>query len=322
MSSSYSSETLHFQVDETSRRLRLDEFLFDKIRGVSKMYLRDLIKTEKCLVNGAVENRGYRLRANDFVEIELDRRVERAMKPEPLALEIVYEDAEIIVVNKAAGMLMHPNFAQKTGTLLNALAYYLNQSREPGVESQEKESGFRLSTPDSRPFIRPGLIHRLDRETSGLVVVAKTLRAHRILSDHFRRKLVEKKYFALVEGEVKEDSGTILAPIGRDAEIRLWSVKADGKHAETRFRVKERLSDSTLLELEPVTGRTNQLRVHCAHIGHPIIGDEWHSRREFPRLCLHAYKLSFWHPNGNRRMEFETKGENYFPWRFVFTGGG
>ncbi|MDQ3800787.1 MAG: RluA family pseudouridine synthase [Acidobacteriota bacterium] len=305
-------ETLHFQVEEASRRLRLDEFLFDKIRGVSKMYLRDLIKTEKCLVNGTVENRGYRLRANDFVEIELDCRVERAMKPEPLPLEIVYEDAEIIVVNKAAGMLMHPNFAQKTGTLLNGLSYYLNESPEPGVESREKESGSRFSTPKARPFIRPGLIHRLDRETSGLVVVAKTLRAHRILSDHFRRKLVEKKYFALVEGVVKEDSGVILAPIGRDAEIRLWRVREDGKHAETRFWVKERFSDSTLLELEPVTGRTNQLRVHCLHIGHPIVGDEWHSRREFPRLCLHAYKLSFWHPNGNRRMEFETESENYF----------
>jgi 23S rRNA pseudouridine1911/1915/1917 synthase len=300
------NETLYFQVEESSRKLRLDEFLEAEINGVSKMYLRDLIKTEKCMVNGSIENRGYKLRSNDFVEIEMDYRVELAMKPEPLPLEIVFEDAEIIVVNKAAGMLMHPTFAQKTGTLLNALAYYLNASRESGVESREKEES------DSRPFVRPGLVHRLDRQTSGLLVVAKTLRAHRILSDHFRRKLVEKKYFALVEGAVKEDSGTIVAPIGRIEEIKLWNVKLDGKRAETRFWVKERFSDSTLLELEPVTGRTNQLRIHCAHIGHPIIGDEWHGKREFSRLCLHAYKLVFWHPNGNRRMEFETKSENYF----------
>ncbi|HEX8247025.1 MAG TPA: RluA family pseudouridine synthase [Pyrinomonadaceae bacterium] len=297
-------ETLHFQVDANSHKLRLDEFLFDKIRGVSKMYLRDLIKTEKCLVNGSIENRGYKLRKNDFIEIEMDWRVERAMKPEPLPLEIAFEDAEIIVVNKAAGMLMHPTFAQKTGTLLNALAYYLNARRE------KEEFDSPDSTRDLRPFVRPGLIHRLDRQTSGLLVVAKTPRAHRILSDHFRRKLVEKKYFALVEGLVKEDSGTISAPIGRIEKIRLWNVKADGKHAETRFWVKERFSDSALLELEPVTGRTNQLRIHCAHIGHPIIGDEWHSRREFPRLCLHAYKLAFWHPNGNKWMEFETEREN------------
>jgi 23S rRNA pseudouridine1911/1915/1917 synthase len=234
----------------------------------------------------------------------MDWRVERAMKPEPLPLEIAFEDAEIIVVNKAAGMLMHPTFAQKTGTLLNALAYYLNARRE------KEEFDSPDSTRDLRPFVRPGLIHRLDRQTSGLLVVAKTPRAHRILSDHFRRKLVEKKYFALVEGLVKEDSGTISAPIGRIEKIRLWNVKADGKHAETRFWVKERFSDSALLELEPVTGRTNQLRIHCAHIGHPIIGDEWHSRREFPRLCLHAYKLAFWHPNGNKWMEFETEREN------------
>ncbi|HEX9960888.1 MAG TPA: RluA family pseudouridine synthase [Pyrinomonadaceae bacterium] len=307
------NETLHFQVDEASRRLRLDEFLEEKINGVSKMYLRDLIKTEKCLVNGAVENRGYKLRANDFVEIEMDYRVELAMKPEPLPLEIVFEDAEIVVVNKASGMLMHPTFAQKTGTLLNALAFYLNFStlrRGDAEENNAKDEGQR--TKDESKFIRPGLVHRLDRQTSGLLVVAKTARAHRILSDHFRRKLVEKKYFALVEGLVKEDSGTIVAPIGRIEEIKLWNVKAGGKHAETRFWVKERFSDSTLLELEPVTGRTNQLRIHCAHAGHPIIGDEWHSRREFPRLCLHAYKLSFWHPNGNRRMEFETESGNYF----------
>lgn len=187
------NETLHFQVDENSRKLRLDEFLEAKISGVSKMYLRDLIKTEKCLVNGSVENRGYKLRSNDFVEIELDYRVELVMKPEPLPLEIVFEDAEIIVVNKASGMLMHPTFAQKTGTLLNALAFYLNRSQESSVESREKEiANSQLSTPDSRPFVRPGLVHRLDRQTSGLLVVAKTLRAHRILSDHFRRKLVEK----------------------------------------------------------------------------------------------------------------------------------
>ena len=307
------NETLHFQVDENSRKLRLDEFLEAKISGVSKMYLRDLIKTEKCLVNGSVENRGYKLRSNDFVEIELDYRVELVMKPEPLPLEIVFEDAEIIVVNKASGMLMHPTFAQKTGTLLNALAFYLNRSQESSVESREKEiANSRLSTPDSRPFVRPGLVHRLDRQTSGLLVVAKTLRAHRILSDHFRRKLVEKKYFALVEGVVREDSGIINAPIGRIEEIKLWNVKTDGKHAETRFWVKERFSDSTLLELEPVTGRTNQLRIHCAHVGHPILGDEWHGKREFSRLCLHAYKLSFWHPNGNRRLEFEAGSENYF----------
>lgn len=300
------TETLYFQVDEKSHKLRLDEFLFDRIEGLSKMYLRDLMKTEKCQVNGEFKDRGFRVRTNDFVELEVDRRVERAMKPEPIPLDIVFEDDEIVVVNKPAGMLMHPTFAQKTGTLLNALSYHLN---------------FRAPRPNiAAKFLRPGLIHRLDRQTSGLVVVAKTPRAHRILADHFKRKLIEKRYSAMVEGRVREESGKIVAPIGRFADIKLWKVKPDGKYAETLFWVKQRFSDYTLLELEPVTGRTNQLRIHCAHIGHPIIGDRWHGGREFARLCLHARRLSFRHPNGNQRMDFERQAEQFFPNEILSAG--
>jgi 23S rRNA pseudouridine1911/1915/1917 synthase len=301
-------ETLYFQVEESARRLRLDEFLFAKIRGISKMHLRDLVKTEKCQVNGRSENRGYLLRTNDFIEIEVDYRVERAMKPEPIPLDIVFEDAEIIVINKAPGMLMHPTFAQKTGTLLNALSYYLNYSPPQHKDTKDE----RQKMLDEPEFIRPGLVHRLDRKTSGLIVVAKTLRAHRILSDHFKRKLVEKRYLALVVGVVGEEAGTIIAPIGRDAEMKLWKVTSEGKYAETRFRVKARFPGRTLLELEPVTGRTNQLRVHCAHVGHAIAGDcLYGDGQKHSRLCLHAYRLSFWHPNGNRRLDFQTKFENW-----------
>jgi 23S rRNA pseudouridine1911/1915/1917 synthase len=209
------------------------------------------------------------------------------MKPQNIPFEIIFEDDELLVVNKASGMLVHPTHWEKNGTLLNAVAWHLNK--------------------DGGNFIRPGLIHRLDKETSGLIVVAKTSHAHRVLADHFHRKLVEKRYAALVDGIVEENEGVITAPIGRFAEEKLWNIKADGKPAETRFRVIKRNKDSTLLELEPVTGRTNQLRIHCAHIGHPIMGDYRYQRREFSRLCLHAQKLSFWHPNGNRRLEFETK---------------
>ncbi len=139
------------------------------------------------------------------------------------------------------------------------------------------------------------------------MVIAKTPRAHAILSGHFQRKLVEKRYLALVDGIVTEDSGTINAPIGRFAEEKIWNIKENGKAAETRFRVIERRDKTTLLELEPVTGRTNQLRIHCAHTGHPIVGDPKYGGREFSRLCLHAWKLSFWHPNGNRWLEFESE---------------
>ncbi len=280
-------ERFEFQVALEDHKKRLEDFLLDRFRSLSKMYLREVVKTEKCEVNGRLENRGYRLKANDFVEIELDTAREHSMKPQNIPFEIIFEDEELLVVNKASGMLVHPTHWEKNGTLLNAITYHLNS--------------------DKTDFIRPGLVHRLDKDTSGLIVIAKTSRAHRILADHFHRKLVEKRYAALVGGTVKEDEGTIVAPIGRFAEEKLWNIKADGKPAETRFRVVKRSEDRALLELEPVTGRTNQLRIHCAHIGHPILGDHRYNGREFTRLCLHAQKLSFWHPNGNQWLEFETK---------------
>jgi len=169
-----------------------------------------------------------------------------------------------------------------------------------------------LSASNSRLHIRAGLIHRLDKDTSGLIVISKNARAHRVLCDHFQRKLVEKRYFALVDGLVKNDAGTIDVPIGRFAEEKIWNIKPDGKRAITNFWVKERYADSTLLELEPVTGRTNQLRIHLAHAGHPIKGDEKYGGRKFTRMCLHAHRLCFRHPNGGKRLEFESKLEKQF----------
>lgn len=277
----------YFQIDADSSKKRLDEFLFDEFRALSKTYLRRCLGEQKCEVNGEVVKSSYLLKNNDFIEIEVEAEKETAMKPEPIPLEIVFEDNEIIIVNKPPGMLVHPTHAQKTGTLLNALAFYLNDSSP------------QLS-------VRAGLVHRLDKPTSGLVLIAKNARAHRILSDHFRRRLVEKKYFALVRGVIRNEAGTIDAPIGRFAAEKLWNVKADGKKAVTNYWVRQRFAGKTLLELEPVTGRTNQLRIHLAHTGHPILGDPAYGGGDFSRLCLHAYKLEFWHPNGGARIKIET----------------
>jgi 23S rRNA pseudouridine1911/1915/1917 synthase len=294
-----------FQVEESFAKTRLEDFLCEKFPNLSKMYLRELVRDEKCEVNGVLENRGYRLRRNDFVEIEVDLQRETAMKPEAIPLEIVFEDKEILVVNKPAGMLVHPTHRDKNGTLLNALSFHLNSGFKIQDSRLENEQS-QIANLKSK-IVRPGLVHRLDKKTSGLMVVAKTPRAHRILAKHFQKKLVEKKYLALVEGVVNEDSGVIVAPIGRFAEIKHWDVKTDGKHSETRFKVKKRFADATLLELEPVTGRTNQLRIHCAFIGHPIVGDTARGGREFSRLCLHACRLAFQHPNTNERLEFEAE---------------
>lgn len=290
---------LHVRDDE--RKKRLEDFLFDRFGGLSKMYLREIVRDGKCEVNGRHENVGYRVRPNDFVEIELDLSRETAMRPQEMRLDIVFEDESLIVVNKPSGMLVHPTHRDKNGTLLNGLAYYLNQETPP-----QRRGDAELRTAAAGAAMRPGLIHRLDKQTSGLLVVSKTDRAHRILADHFKKKRVEKRYMALVDGVVEADEGTIEAPIGRFAEHKHWGVKHDGKHAITRFWVLERHSDTTLLELEPVTGRTNQLRIHCESVGHPIVGDIRRGGREFKRLCLHAWKLTFNHPISGKTMMFTT----------------
>jgi 23S rRNA pseudouridine1911/1915/1917 synthase len=285
------------------------------------MRIANLIEAGACLVNGDVGRAGYRLSAGDLVEAVFDAGAPTAMSPDDIPLEIVFEDDQIVVVVKPSGMLVHPTKSVKSGTLANALAYHLNKSRiEDGgsrIEGTSAEPGDpRSSILDSQSFVRPGLVHRLDRATSGLMVIAKTPRALRVLSKHFRKRLVEKHYVALVHGEVETNAGSISAPIGRDpAERPQWRVMDDGKPAETRFKAIERLAGATLMELEPVTGRTNQLRIHCAHIGHPIVGDEVHCGLRIEdcglaqspkRLCLHAAKLAFHHPSSGEFMEIDS----------------
>lgn len=276
-------------VTPSEHKMRLEDMLFERFRSLSKLYLRGLVRDEKCEVNGRWENRGHRLRANDLVEITLDPTRMNSMVPEAIPLHIVFEDRDIVVVNKPAGMLVHPSHRDKNGTLLNALAHHLN--REGG------------------PHVRPGLVHRLDKDTSGLLLIAKNTRVHGRLARQFEKKTVEKKYIALVEGTVAEREGTIEAPIGRFIDEKYWGVMPEGRPATTRFRLMGRGRRCSLLELEPVTGRTNQLRIHCAEIGNPIVGDIERGGRGFRRLCLQAYRLSFRHPGTNEAITFEIPHE-------------
>ncbi|MFT3744870.1 MAG: RluA family pseudouridine synthase [Pyrinomonadaceae bacterium] len=300
-------------------RMRLEDFLLGYFDSLSKMYLRDLVKTGECEVNGRHENIGYKLKPQDFIEITVDRSRGTAMRAEKIDLDIVFEDDDLIIVNKPAGMLVHPSHRENSGTLLNALAFYLNAgdttgpqasrlrvngiTQQTGSDSTVARASETLAVPS---VIRPGLIHRLDKQTSGLIIAAKNPKAHTKLCNSFMKKRVEKRYLALVDGIVEQDEGTIVAPIGRDADLKLWMVKPDGKHAESRYRVRERYADTTLLELEPVTGRTNQLRIHCQVLGHPIVGDTQRGGREFERLCLHAHRLSFPHPANNEGITVEA----------------
>lgn len=277
------------EVTRDEQRWRLEDLLLDRFRRLSKLYIREVIKSGKCEVNGSLENRGHRLKWKDFVEVRLDPTRENSMLPQDIPLEIIFEDEHFIVVNKPIGMLVHPSHRDKTGTILNAMAFYLNR--------------------DTQKHMRPGLVHRLDKETSGILVIAKHNRSHQRLAIQFERKSVEKNYLALVEGIVASDHGSIVDPIGRFVEEKRWGIKADGRNAETRFWVRKRNQDTTVLELEPVTGRTNQLRIHCESIGHPIVGDAARGGRDHERLCLHAHKLTLRHPESRAVMTFQSEIE-------------
>ena len=297
-------ESINFIVGENEAWQRLDVFLAARLTRLSRMRIASLVLGGACTVNGALAHAGRRLDAGDSIDFDDVEDAPNAMTPEALPLEVVHEDEQVIVVVKPAGLLVHPTRGVKSGTLANALTYHLNR--------EQIEHSATLVNPQSEihvpQFIRPGIIHRLDRDTSGLLVVAKTQSALSRLTQHFQRRLIEKRYLAVVSARVEQDELTIDAPIGRDEEARpRWRVLADGKDAETRLRVLRRAGHSTLVELEPVTGRTNQLRIHCAHVGYPIVGDRLYGGDEHTRLCLHASRLGFRHPATNDWIELSSE---------------
>ena len=266
------------------------------------MHIAGLLARGACRVGGEAAHAGRRLRAGELVEVESQGSVPNSMTPEPVPLEVVYEDEHLVVVVKPPGVLVHPTLGVKRGTLANALSYHLNRKL---IDESNAEGN---PIPFSTSFIRPGIVHRLDRDTSGLLAVAKTQGALSRLTQHFQRRLVEKRYVAVVGGLLKEDELKIDAPIGREEGARPpWRVLESGKPAETRLRVTARGARRTLVELEPLTGRTNQLRIHCAHVGHPIVGDRLYAGECYVRLCLHAARLAFRHPATNEWVEFASQ---------------
>ncbi|MGB7922222.1 MAG: RluA family pseudouridine synthase [Pyrinomonadaceae bacterium] len=300
------SQALQFQINETTGQ-RLDVFLASRLGWLSRMRIANLLAQGACAVNDMAAHAGYHVRRGDLVRITLDEGAPTAMRPEAVPLEITYEDDDLLVVVKPAGMLVHPTRGVKTGTLANALAYHLNRMRIEDDNAPSAEEHLDYGGSNLPSMVRPGITHRLDRATSGLMVIAKHQRALSILSRHFHHRLVEKRYLALLHGRVVEDNCLISAPIGRDPEAQpKWGVMESGKPAETRLRVLERRDGLTLVELEPITGRTNQLRIHCAHLGHAIIGDELRSPATSTRLCLHAARLAFHHPANGDWMEFNS----------------
>jgi 23S rRNA pseudouridine1911/1915/1917 synthase len=281
---------------------RLDAFLASHVAGWSRSRLQRLIDDGEVLVNGRVAKSSYKLRANDEIEADLATLPASNFLPEDIPIEVVFEDDEVIVVNKPAGMVVHPAAGIVSGTLANALAFHFQKLSSVGGEK------------------RPGIVHRLDKNTSGLMVVAKTEAAHENLADQFRAREVFKSYLALVHGQMKSDTGQIDQPIARDPRHRTrMAVVRSGRSALTLFRVRQNFERFTLLDVELKTGRTHQIRVHLAWLKHPVVGDETYGsgrdktiidpkiRGQVARLgrqFLHAEKLGFKHPRTGERLDF------------------
>jgi 23S rRNA pseudouridine1911/1915/1917 synthase len=284
--------------------VRLDAYLASQIQGWSRARLQRLIETEDVLVNGKVSKPSYKLREQDEIEVELTAPPGASFAPENIPIEIVYEDETLVVVNKPAGLVVHPASGTPSGTLANALAYHFQQ------------------LPDSATGVRPGIVHRLDRDTSGLLVVAKTEAALENLSDQFRDRTVLKSYAALVHGRVLQDSGRIDQPLARDPSNRTrMAVVRGGRNALTLYRVRRTFARFTLLDVELKTGRTHQIRVHLAWLKHPVVADETYGAgrdntiqdarlrarvRNLNRHFLHAQKLGFTHPQTGEFVKFES----------------
>ena len=295
-------ESLTFDVGPDHAGLRLDAYLASQIEGWSRARLQRLIESEDILVNGKPAKASYKLREQDQIEVELIAPSTDSFSPENIPLDIVYEDETLVVVNKPAGRVVHPASGTPSGTLANALAYHFQALPDRGV--------------------RPGIVHRLDRDTSGLLVVAKTEAALENLSDQFRDRTVFKSYVALVHGRVLSDSGRIDQPLARDPSNRTrMAVVRGGRNALTLYRVRRSFERFTLLDVELKTGRTHQIRVHLAWMKHPVVGDETYGGgrdntirdarlrarfRNIKRHFLHAEKLGFSHPVTKEKVHFES----------------
>lgn len=307
-------QTLHMVVPNIRERERIDKFLSRQVENATRTKVQQAIEEGRVLVNGNVVKSNYKVAPSDKIEITLTRPPAPKMKPEDIPLDIVYEDETLLVVNKSAGMVVHPAFGNWTGTLANAVLHHTRQ---------------RLSDAHDDEF-RPGIVHRLDKDTSGLMVVAKENDAHFALAKQFAQRTTEKKYLALAWGVPKSKSGTIQTNIGRSKKNRkVMSVyefeSEDGKRAITDYVIKEDFRYFSLLELTLHTGRTHQIRVHLQHIGNPIVSDETyggkilrslgfsHSEQfvgnlfeVIPRQALHAAFLSFVHPKTKTKISFEA----------------
>lgn len=291
-------EKISFVIDDLANK-RLDKVIAKRLPEYSRTRIQEMINSGNVLVNHKKEKANYKIKMGDLIEIEILPNQDLAIEAEDIPLKIVYEDNDLIVVDKPSGMIVHPSPGIVHGTLVNALLYHCTDlSGINGVN-------------------RPGIVHRIDKETSGLLVVAKNDHAHRVLSQQLKNHDMTRSYIALVHGLIPHQYGKVDAPIGRDNKDRqkMAVTSANSKHAVTNFTVLRRYRSMSLIECRLQTGRTHQIRVHMSYIGYPVYGDPKYGWRKDDLTYgqfLHAKKLGFIHPTTNRYMEFESELPEYF----------
>lgn len=291
-------ETYEFLVLSSDSCMRIDKFLSLKLKDTTRSFIQKLIEDKNVLVSNNAVAKNYKLKIGDKVVVNIPDPIELDVSPENIPLNIVYQDNDLIVVDKPKGMVVHPAPGNYTGTLVNALMYHCgdNLSSINGV-------------------IRPGIVHRIDKNTSGLLMVAKNDKAHNFLAEQIKEHTFKREYYAICLGHFKELTGTINAPIGRSKSDRkkMCVTQENSKEAITKYEVLEEFDSYSLVKFVLETGRTHQIRVHSKHIGHPVLGDDVYSKpfKGLDGQCLHAKTLGFVHPNGEY-LEFNSPLPEYF----------
>ena len=294
-------EKIDVCVPESVSGQRIDRFLTDILDGQSRSYLQKLVKEGRVLVQGKPVRANYKVASGESITVEIPDVEEPDIQPEDIPLSILYEDEDLLVVDKPKGMVVHPSAGHYSGTLVNALMYHC-AGELSGING----------------VLRPGIVHRIDMDTTGSLVVCKNDFAHNCLAEQLKAHSITRKYRAIVHGGFKEEEGTVNAPIGRHPiDRKKMSVNhKNGKHAVTHYRVLERLGKFTYIECQLETGRTHQIRVHMADIGHPLLGDGMYGPSggtyKLQGQTLHAQVLGFVHPRTHKYMEFEAPLPEYF----------
>ena len=287
-------------VDREDAGLRIDKWLSEQTDiDLTRSAVAKLIEADKVFVNGKAVSKSYKIQADDVVDVEIPDPVESSVLPEDIHLDIVYEDSYLLVVNKPQGMVVHPAAGNYTGTLVNALLF----------RYKDELSGI-------NGVIRPGIVHRIDKNTSGLLIVAKTDKAHIGLAEQIKAHSFTREYEAICVGRFKDKSGTVDAPIGRDKRDRkkMCVTHSNSKNAVTHYEVLEEFANYSYVRFRLETGRMHQIRVHCAYLGHPILGDDVYEKpyQNCKGQCLHARKIGFVHPISGEYLEFTSNLPEYF----------